>query len=206
MLDSSAIRRDNALYERYSMIFNAAGKDGSGIASCGNWHVVQYLRVVRTSNVMPLDANGRRSKVPKLKWSGVPERGHPAGRTLRSQFDDPWSNPSGIGVICGLTSGNLEVLDFDGWQLLWTGPDRVEDGDRGPDFRDEHPDRDHAERRASLLLPLPRHRGPTTSSPIATRSCIQIETRGQGRDGGHARLPATDPSQRQVLQARQRLV
>ena len=50
------------------MIFNAAAKDGSGFLSVGigisssTWSV--------RMNVMPLvAANGRRCKVPKIKWS-----------------------------------------------------------------------------------------------------------------------------------------
>jgi hypothetical protein len=55
--------------------------------------------------------------------------------TLQGHFDDSFSDPSGIGVICGATSGNLEILDFDG-VLIWDWADRVET-EIGPGFRDE---------------------------------------------------------------------
>jgi hypothetical protein len=80
----------------------------------GNWHVVLYLRSCGL-NVMPLSASGTR--VPKLKWSEyqrllIPEE------VLFPHFGAPWSSPSGIAVICGVSSLNLEVLDFDGWQFF----------------------------------------------------------------------------------------
>ncbi len=117
------------------MIFNAAGTDGNGFPSAATGTSVEYLRACGL-NVMPLIANGRRCKVPKMKWSAFQSVFIPEDE-LRRYFDDPFSDPSGIGVICGVTSGNLELLDFDG-DLLWDWSDRVE-SEIGPGFREEHP-------------------------------------------------------------------
>ena len=79
----------------------------------GNWHVVDYLRQ-SGYNVMPLRTDG--SKAPKIEWSQyqlerVPEK-------LTHKHFVYSKEASGIGVICGSSSGFLEILDFDGPQLF----------------------------------------------------------------------------------------
>ena len=152
----------------------------------GNWHVVEYLRACGL-NVMPLIANGRRCKVPKIKWSRFQSVLIPEDE-LRGHFDDPFSDPSGIGVICGLTSHNLEVLDFDGWQFFdWA--DRVED-EIGPGFRNDHP---------IVMTPSGGHHIYYRCSTIEgnqklaynREGLIEIETRGQG---GMAVIPGSPPA------------
>jgi hypothetical protein len=149
----------------------------------GNWHVVLYLRSCGL-NVMPLGASG--SRVPKLKWSEyqrllIPEE------VLFPHFDDPWSNPSGIAVICGETSLNLEVLDFDGWQFFdWA--DRVE-SEIGADFRDEHPIVATPSGGFHLYYRCPVIEGNLGLAYNAENE-IQIETRGQG---GMAVMPGSPP-------------
>src|SRR5207244_2842708 len=64
----------------------------------------------------PLNVDGSRS--PKVKWKD---------KETGNQVAFPWwklqhyfcpGNPSGIGIICGSTSGNLEVIDFDDASLF----------------------------------------------------------------------------------------
>jgi putative DNA primase/helicase len=72
----------------------------------GNFDIVAYYRKCGL-NVMPLRVDG--TKAPKIKWSEYQLENVPAF-LLRRHFD---TYNSGIGVICGVTSGNLELLDFD---------------------------------------------------------------------------------------------
>src|SRR4051794_7401527 len=71
----------------------------------GNFAHVSYYRSAGL-NVMPLRVDA--SKAPKVKWSKyqlewIPER-----------YVFPFFRErAGIGVICGETSGGLEVFDFD---------------------------------------------------------------------------------------------
>jgi hypothetical protein len=58
---------------------------------------------------MPLRVDG--SKAPKIPWSCWQAELLPP-ELLRRHFSDE-RVPSAIGVICGVTSGNLELLDFD---------------------------------------------------------------------------------------------
>jgi hypothetical protein len=74
----------------------------------GNLHVVEYLRA-GGYNIMPLRVDG--SKAPKIKWSEYQLERVP--QELIDKFFVYSSEPSGIGVICGQTSGFLEILDFD---------------------------------------------------------------------------------------------
>jgi putative DNA primase/helicase len=60
-------------------------------------------------NVVPLRTDG--SKRPKIKWKRYTDISYPWYQS-QSWFSSP-ANPSGIGIICGQTSGNLEVIDFD---------------------------------------------------------------------------------------------
>ncbi|ODU02202.1 MAG: hypothetical protein ABS79_00745 [Planctomycetes bacterium SCN 63-9] len=163
--------------------FQRCGEGWKWIPQRSNWHVVRYLRACGL-NVMPLSATG--SRIPKLKWSGYQGSVIPQDVLFR-HFDDPWSNPSGIGVICGLASGNLEVLDFDGWQFFdWM--DRVE-GEIGAGFRDEHP---------IVLTPSGGHHfyyrcpviEPNLKLAYSDIGDIQIETRGRG---GMAVMPGSPP-------------
>lgn len=150
----------------------------------GNWHIVEYLRSCGL-NVMPLCATG--SRVPKIKWSEYQSLIIPEDVLFR-HFDDPWSNPSGIGVICGQTSGNLEVLEFDG-DLIWDWAGRVET-EIGPGFRDQHP---------IVMTPSGGHHFYYESPMIEgnlklaynEEGLIEIETRGQG---GMAVMPGSPPS------------
>ena len=135
---------------------------------------------------MPLIANGRRCKVPKIKWSRFQSVLIPEDE-LRGYFDDPFSDPSGIGVICGVTSGILELLDFDG-DLIWDWADRVE-SEIGPEFRNDHP---------IVMTPSGGHhiyyRCPTIEGnqklAYDREGLIEIETRGQG---GMAVMPGSPP-------------
>ena len=90
-----------------------------------NLEIVKYYRDVCGLNVMPLIANGRRCKAPKIMWGEYQLKRIPEN-IIEKYFNDPWSNPSGIGVICGLTSGNLELLDFED-DSLFAWLDQVED-------------------------------------------------------------------------------
>jgi putative DNA primase/helicase len=159
----------------------------------GNRHVVEYLRSCGL-NVMPL--SGRGSRIPKIQWSGYQHALVPDD-ILYAHFSRPWSSPSGIGVICGPTSGDLEVLDFDGWQFFdWM--DRVED-EIGPDFRSE-----------AVIVETPSegnhfyYRCPVIEGnrklAFDAEGNIQIETRGRG---GMAVMPGsasgTHPSGRPYL-------
>ena len=177
-------RLERSMYYMSSQYdFQRCGEGWKWNRQRGNWHVVEYLRACGL-NVMPLSATG--SRVPKLKWSEYQNLVIPEDVLFR-HFDDPWSNPSGIGVICGSTSGNLEVLDFDGWQFFdWT--DRVED-EIGPDFREEHPivitpsDGHHFYYRCPVIEP-------NLKLAYSDEELIQIETRGQG---GMVVMPGSPP-------------
>jgi hypothetical protein len=70
--------------------------------------IVCYYRKLGL-NVFPLRADGTR--VPKGKWKAYHQEKVPAF-LLRRHFEDPRA-ANGIAGICGSTSGNLEVLDFD---------------------------------------------------------------------------------------------
>ncbi len=149
----------------------------------GNWHVVQYLRSCGL-NVMPLSASGTR--VPKLKWSQYQDMLIPED-ALFPHFDDPWSNPSGIGVICGASSSNLEVLDFDGWQFFdWAG--RVRD-EIGSDFLQEHPIVATPSKGFHLYFRCSLIEG-NLKLAFNDENEIQIETRGKG---GMAVMPGSAP-------------
>ncbi len=92
----------------------------------GNLEIVRYYRECGL-NVMPLVANGnpRWCKAPKIKWAAYQLERIP-DEIIYPYFSSPYGDPSGIGVICGSTSGNPELLDFDGGLLFdWLG--RVEE-------------------------------------------------------------------------------
>ena len=79
----------------------------------GNWHIVQYLRQCGL-NIMPLICDG--SKAPKIKWSEYQLTEVPSD--LQKEYFFFPKSASGIGVICGISSGFLEILDFDGPHLF----------------------------------------------------------------------------------------
>lgn len=81
----------------------------------GNWHVVDYLRKTCNLNLMPLRADG--SKAPKIPWAGWQIDQTP-DEILHRYFVQRSYEASGIGVICGVTSQMLEILDFDGGHLF----------------------------------------------------------------------------------------
>lgn len=97
-----------------------------------NLEIVKYYRDVCGLNVMPLGSR----KIPKLKWGAyqlaiIPEA------IIEKHFGDPWTNPSGIGVICGCTSGNVELLDFED-DTLFQWLDQIED-ELGYEVRNSFP-------------------------------------------------------------------
>jgi putative DNA primase/helicase len=166
--------------------FQRCGEGWKWSPQRGNWHVVEYFRA-NGLNVMPLIANGRRCKVPKMKWSAFQTVFIPEDE-LRRYFHDPFSDPSGIGVICGVTSGNLELLDFDG-DLLWDWSDRVE-SEIGPGFREEHPIVMTPSGGYHLYYRCPIIQG-NQKLAFNEEGLIEIETRGQR---GMAVLPGSPPS------------
>lgn len=153
----------------------------------GNWHVVQYLREACGLNVMPLITNGKRCKAPKLKWADYQLKTIPDD-IITEAYAHPFTDPSGIGVICGSTSGNLELLDFDGG-LLWDWADRVET-EIGPNFRENQ-----------VVVATPSggfhiyYRCPVIEGNLKLaynrEGDIEIETRGQG---GQAVMPGSPNS------------
>jgi hypothetical protein len=80
----------------------------------GNLHVVQYLRAAGY-NVMPLRTDG--SKSPKIEWAKYQQRERVPQELIDKHFVHS-AEPSGIGVICGSSSGYLEILDFDAPHLF----------------------------------------------------------------------------------------
>lgn len=57
-------------------------------------------------NVVPIRLDG--TKAPLVKWKPLTTQ-----RAERLDVQTWFAKPAGIGVICGATSGNLEVIDFD---------------------------------------------------------------------------------------------
>ena len=79
----------------------------------GCWHVVEHLTSCGL-NVMPLRVDG--SKAPAIKW--LPYQLDEVPYSLLWSYFRNRYRDYGIGVICGVTSGHLEILDFDGPQLF----------------------------------------------------------------------------------------
>jgi len=139
--------------------------------------VVRYRRA--GINVMPLKTDG--SKAPKIAWKSWQTERVPAW-LIREHFSDNPRRPSGIGLICGATSGNLEVLDFDAPELFEPWCRLVGDISKFP------------------IIETPsggRHliwRCPTIEGNLGLAwdedGDIMIETRGQG---GQAVLPGSPP-------------
>ncbi len=63
-------------------------------------------------NIIPVKTDG--SKKPKIRWQRWETEKIP-WQMLEKWFAVP-SQPSGIGIVCGMTSGGLEVLDFDDYR------------------------------------------------------------------------------------------
>jgi putative DNA primase/helicase len=132
-------------------------------------------------NIIPIKADG--SKQPRIRWAEYQTAPFPRNK-LAQWFGVP-GDPSGIAVVCGKTSGNLEILDFDLFRLwpLWC--------DRIPH---------------SLLSTLPIVQTPDDGRHVYYRCDavegnlllarnkageVLIETRGQG---GYAIAPGSPPS------------
>ena len=99
-------------------------------------------------NLIPMCVDG--SKKPKVRWKQYIEMRFPGyliGRYFISK-----GCPSGIAIICGKTSGNLEVLDFDSPEVFPPWQKKVE----------RHPllvaHRGDAQSWETRLLPLLDHR------------------------------------------------
>lgn len=148
----------------------------------GNWHVVDYLRQCGL-NLMPLRCDG--SKAPKIKWAEWQIESVPDDIIMR-HFVERSYEPSGIGVICGVTSRMLEILDFDGGHLFLPWCKLVAEK-LGADFV-----------KALVVVQTPkggfhvyyRSMGIEGNQKLAydADNRIQIETRGQG---GQALMPGS---------------
>jgi putative DNA primase/helicase len=71
-------------------------------------HVAKHF-VDSGLNVIPLRTDG--SKSPRIRWKAYTQAIFPWSEAVA--FFDSAGDPSGIGIICGGTSGDLEVIDFD---------------------------------------------------------------------------------------------
>jgi hypothetical protein len=70
-------------------------------------------------SVVPLRLDGSKGPVGAWKWR---QESIPKWADLRADFHD---RPAGIGVVCGVVSGGLEVLDFDAGELFYPWRDKV---------------------------------------------------------------------------------
>ena len=139
--------------------------------------VVRYRRA--GINVMPLKTDG--SKAPKISWKSWQSERVPAW-LIREHFSDNPRRPSGIGLICGATSGNLEVLDFDAPELFEPWCRLVGDISKFPIIETPSGGR-------HLIWRCPKIQG-NVGLAWDEDGDIMIETRGQG---GQAVLPGSPP-------------
>jgi len=82
-------------------------RDSAGIGDRHQQYSIAREYVTAGISVIPLRADG--SKAPAIKsWNGYRER-----FATDAELWQWFSRPAGIGIVCGVQSGGLEVLDFD---------------------------------------------------------------------------------------------
>lgn len=80
-----------------------------------SWHMLdQAIAYVEHGlSVVPLRLDGSKGPIGSWKWR---QESLPKWLDLKADFHD---RPVGIGVVCGVVSGGLEVLDFDAGELFF---------------------------------------------------------------------------------------
>lgn len=141
----------------------------------GNKALVYYYRR-QGINVMPLRVDG--TKAPKMPWKPYMTKEIPWW-VLQGYFSS-LKKPSGIGLICGSSSGNLEIIDFDNTDLFPLWCNQVGDVSRFPVIETPSGGK-HVVYRCETIE---GNQGLAWSA----KGEIWIETRGQG---GQAVLPGS---------------
>lgn len=97
-------------------IFNMTQKQTNGKPYC--YHAARAWRRIGCC-VIPIRLDG--SKAPAIpKWQEYQQR-----KPTDQEIDRWFCRPAGIGIVCGKTSGGLEVLDFDDGSLFPAWYDQV---------------------------------------------------------------------------------